>query len=184
MAGKPVVILAVYLSPCRPLIGADLDACFGGGLPVLMAGDLNAKHVDWNSRLTTRRGKILCDCADGNSCLIFGPDTPTTYTYNLSATHDNFDIVITRDIPSLVYLASCYALSSDHLPVLIDTRCLSSFQYPPDLPDIRRNDWVKFHTHLEADIPLNPELHTGMAIDTCVENFSEAVLRALSASTL
>jgi hypothetical protein len=28
-------------------------ACFGGGLPVLMAGDLNAKHVDWNSRLTT-----------------------------------------------------------------------------------------------------------------------------------
>jgi hypothetical protein len=26
-------------------------------MPVLMAGDLNAKHVDWNSRLTTRRGK-------------------------------------------------------------------------------------------------------------------------------
>jgi hypothetical protein len=67
MAGKPVVILVVYLSPCRPLIGADLDACSGGGLPVLMAGDLNAKHVDWNSRLTTRRGKLLRDYADGNS---------------------------------------------------------------------------------------------------------------------
>jgi hypothetical protein len=38
------------------LIGAELTACFGGGLPVLMAGDLNAKHVDWNSQLTTRRG--------------------------------------------------------------------------------------------------------------------------------
>jgi hypothetical protein len=25
-----------------------------GGMPVLMAGDLNAKHVDWNSRLTTK----------------------------------------------------------------------------------------------------------------------------------
>jgi hypothetical protein len=46
MACKPVVIFAVYLSPCRPLIGADLDACFGGGLQVLMASDLNAKHVD------------------------------------------------------------------------------------------------------------------------------------------
>ena len=27
MAGKPVKVLAVYLSPSRPLIGADLTAC-------------------------------------------------------------------------------------------------------------------------------------------------------------
>jgi hypothetical protein len=46
LAGRPVKILAAYLSPSRPLIGADLTPCFGGGLPVLMAGDLNAKHVD------------------------------------------------------------------------------------------------------------------------------------------
>jgi len=48
MAGKPVKILAAYISPSRPLIGVGLSACFGGGMPVLMAGDLNAKHVDWN----------------------------------------------------------------------------------------------------------------------------------------
>jgi hypothetical protein len=53
MAGKSVKILAAYLLPSRPLIGADLNACFGGGLPVLMAGDLKAKHVDWNSRMAT-----------------------------------------------------------------------------------------------------------------------------------
>ena len=54
LADRPVKILAAYLSPSRPLIGADLTACFGGGLPVLLAGDRNAKNVDWNSRLTTR----------------------------------------------------------------------------------------------------------------------------------
>jgi hypothetical protein len=32
-----------------------------------MAGDLNAKHIDWNSRLNTTRGKHLLDYADGNS---------------------------------------------------------------------------------------------------------------------
>ena len=47
LAGMPVLILAAYLSPSRPLIGAVLTDCFGGGLPVLMAGDINAKHVDW-----------------------------------------------------------------------------------------------------------------------------------------
>jgi hypothetical protein len=57
MAGKQVKILAAYLSPSRTLIGADLCTCFGGRMPVLIAGDLNAKQVDWNSRLNTRLGK-------------------------------------------------------------------------------------------------------------------------------
>ena len=98
LADRPVNVLAAYLSPSRPLVGADLDACFGGGLPVLMAGDLNAKRVDWNSRLSTRREKLLRDYADGNSCRIFGPDSPTTNSYNSSATPDVLDMVITRDL--------------------------------------------------------------------------------------
>ena len=46
LAGRPVKVLAAYLSPSRRLIGSDLDACFGGGLPVIMAGDLTATHVE------------------------------------------------------------------------------------------------------------------------------------------
>jgi len=67
MAGKPIKILAAYLSPSSPLIGADLSACFDRGMPVLIACDLNAKHVDWNSRLSTRRG---------NYCVIMPTGTP------------------------------------------------------------------------------------------------------------
>jgi len=56
LAGRKVKILAAYLSPSRPLIEEDLAAFLDRGLPVLLAGDLNTKHVDWNSRLSTRRG--------------------------------------------------------------------------------------------------------------------------------
>ena len=85
MAGKHVLILAAYLSPSHPLIGADLTACFVGALPVLMAGDLNAKYVDWNSRLNTRRGKPLSDYANDNLRLIFEPNSqaPTHTTARL-----------------------------------------------------------------------------------------------------
>jgi len=82
-----------------------------------------------------------------------------------------------------VYLTSGSALSSDHIPVLIDTICRSFFQHPPDRPDFRRTDWANFQTHLENQIPFDPELYNGMAIDTCVENSSGAVLKALAAST-
>jgi len=53
LTGIPLTIIEAYLSATLPLIGTDLTACFGGGLPVLMAGDLIAKHVDCNSRVTT-----------------------------------------------------------------------------------------------------------------------------------
>jgi endonuclease/exonuclease/phosphatase family metal-dependent hydrolase len=139
-AGKPVKILAAYLSPSRPLIGAELTSCFGGGMPVLLAGDLNAKHVDWKSRMTTRRGKLLHDNADGNSCLIFEPDTPTTNPYNPSVTPGVMEIVLTQDLSFSVYLTSCSALSSDHLPVLIDTACRRYFLHPPCRHDFRRTD--------------------------------------------
>jgi len=148
-----------------------------------MAGDLNAKHVDWNSRLNTRRGKLLHDYADGNSYLIFGPDSPTTNPYNPLVTPDVLDIVITKNLSFPVYLTSCSALSSDHLPVLIDTSCRSSFHNPPDRPDFRRTEWASFQTQLEELIPFDSGLHNEMAIDTCVENFSGAVPKALAAST-
>ena len=60
LVSGPVKILAAYLSPSGPLIEADLSACLCRGLPVPVAGDLNAKHVDWNSRLiTTRAGACV-----------------------------------------------------------------------------------------------------------------------------
>jgi hypothetical protein len=107
MSGKPTKILAVYVSPCRHLLKSDLTACLSGGLPVLMAGDLNAKHVDWNSRLTTVRGKLLRDYADRHSFLIHGPDSPTTIPYNPCATPDVLDIAVTKTLRTPVHLTRC-----------------------------------------------------------------------------
>jgi hypothetical protein len=57
------------------------------------------------------------------------------------------------------------------------------FWVPPNHPDFKRTDWANIQTHLEDQIPFDPDLHNGMAIDTCVENFSGADLKVLAAST-
>jgi hypothetical protein len=106
LASGPLKIVAVYLSPSRPIVGSDLSACFGGGFPVLIAGDLNAKQADWNSRLTTTRGKLLRDYASGNYCLIYGPDSPTTLPNISTATRDVLNIVNTQDLHFPVYLTA------------------------------------------------------------------------------
>jgi endonuclease/exonuclease/phosphatase family metal-dependent hydrolase len=183
LAGRPVKILAVYLSPSRRLIKRDLSACLYGGLPVLMAGDLNAKHVDWNSGLTTTRGRLLRDYADRRSCLIYGPDSPTTIPYNPSATPDVLDIVLTKNLVTPVNLTVCSALSSDHLPVQIDTMCRSSFLTLPDRPDFKRTDWTRFQECMEKKLPSNLELRDKEAVDTCVRELTSAILGAIEVAT-
>jgi hypothetical protein len=64
-----------------------------------MAGDLKAKRVEWNSRLSTLRGKLLRDYAAENSCLIFGPDTQTQTLQPLRYP-DVLDIVTTKNLTS------------------------------------------------------------------------------------
>jgi hypothetical protein len=78
LATRPVRLVAAYLSPTRPLIESHQSECLSGGLPVFMAGDLNAKHTDSNSMLSTARSSLLRDYAITNTCLICGPDSRTT----------------------------------------------------------------------------------------------------------
>jgi hypothetical protein len=92
-----------------------------------MAGDLNAKHTDWNSRLVTTRDALLCNYANRNACLMYGPDSPTTIPYQQNANPDVLDIVVVKDFVLPVHLTACPALSLHHLPVLIDTTCRTSF---------------------------------------------------------
>jgi endonuclease/exonuclease/phosphatase family metal-dependent hydrolase len=120
---RPVKLVAAYLSPTRPLIESDLTECPSGGFPVLIAGDLNAKYTDWNSRMITARRSLLRDYANRNCCLIYGPHSPTTVPNTHNATPDVLDIVIVKHFDQPVHLSVCFALSSDHLPILIDTTC-------------------------------------------------------------
>ena len=148
-----------------------------------MAGDLNAKHVDCNSRLITTRDRLLRDYADRRSCLIYGPDSPTTISYNPSATPDVLDIVLTKNLVTPVNLTVCSALSSDHLPVLTDTMCRSSFLTLPDRPDFKRADWTRFQECLEEKLPSNPELRDKEAVDAFVRELTSANLGATEVAT-
>jgi hypothetical protein len=79
------------------------------------------------------------------------------------ATIDVLVYVIKRKLYSPVYLTSCSALSTDTLPVLIDTMFRSSFLLPPDRSVFRRTECSNFQTHMEDKIPFDTELHNGMA---------------------
>jgi hypothetical protein len=107
-------------------------------------------------------------------------------------------LTLPKELPFPVYLTSCSALSSDHLPILIDNACRSAFHHPPNRANFKLTNWANFQnfmfvgpciivynfqTHLEVQIPYDPQLRNGMVIDKCVENFFGAILQAPAAST-
>jgi len=124
----------------------------------------------------------LRDNADEKSSLNFEPETLTTNPCNPSATPDVFGIIITKHLPCPVHL-TCFALGSNHLPLIIDTVCRLSFLHPSDRPDFSRTDWAKFQAYLEDEILINPDLHNRVANHTCIEKMFGAVMKALPAST-
>jgi hypothetical protein len=80
-----------------------------------MAGDLNAKHTDWNSRLiTTTRGAHLRDYANRNA-LIYGADSPTTVPYQQNANPDVLDIVVVKDFVLPVHLTALHSARITYL---------------------------------------------------------------------
>jgi hypothetical protein len=97
LATRPVNLVAAYLSPTRPLIESYLTECLSGGFSVFMVGDLNAKHTDWNSGLTTDRGSLLRDYANRNTS-IYGSDSPTTAPYTHNVTPDVLDMSLSRTL--------------------------------------------------------------------------------------
>jgi hypothetical protein len=81
-----------------------------------------------------------------------------------------------------VYLTMCSALNADHLPLLIDTGCRSSFLNLPDHPDLRKTDWSKLKACLETGLPSNPDLNEE-PIDACVKDLTTAISKAQADST-
>jgi hypothetical protein len=99
-----------------------------------MAGDSNAKHMDWKPGLITR-GRLVRDYTDQNSLYI----GRITYNHTNLNTND-VAIVITKDVVTPGYLTMSSTLSSDHLSILIDMQCRSSFLNLPDHTDLKEAD--------------------------------------------
>jgi hypothetical protein len=69
---------------------------------------------------------------------------------------DVLDIVAVKDFVLPVHLTVCSALSSDLLPILIDTTCRLFFQNLLDSPDATRMDWAAFQACIDERLPGNP----------------------------
>jgi hypothetical protein len=146
-----------------------------------MAGDLNAKHWDWNWKFTTGlapawlcQQKLLLDlCAwiPNNDSLATQCDPRCSN-------------VAVKDFVPPVHLIICSELVPDHSPVLIDTTCKTFLQNQLSHPVFERMDSPACQAFLEDRLLGNPAVNDEEALDKCIEVLTRVTQEALAASAL
>ncbi|GJQ88591.1 hypothetical protein Trydic_g19313, partial [Trypoxylus dichotomus] len=113
-----VEIHSCYGPPGSVLSEADFRAVFGAGHPTILAGDLNSKHKNWNSKTTNTRGRQLARIATKYGLTVEGPEDETHIHIPTGST-DVLDIAVVKNITTPYHLETINDLTSDHLPVVM-----------------------------------------------------------------
>ena len=153
----PIVIATTYLPPRRNYLPfPDLYRLINRPEPVYLIGDLNARHTALGHHNINTVGRQLNTMLTNNELCHLGPDFPTRINNTTAST---IDIVLATPNASLnIHLKPGPLTSSDHTPVVL-TLSTSPIQVPTREREVlRRADWTRFQTILQATIA--PDLQT------------------------
>ena len=77
-----LLFVSAYLPPAVAIAPTDLEAIFSLHDTVVLAGDLNCKHVSWNNASVNTNGSTLLSYCLNNAITINSPHQPTNFPYN------------------------------------------------------------------------------------------------------
>ncbi|GJQ70067.1 hypothetical protein Trydic_g22546 [Trypoxylus dichotomus] len=151
-------LYAAYSSPQNNIEETDIDAVFNSQHPTILTGDLNSKHLQWNSKTLNRKGKQLKTIVDERNLTVDAP-TEDTHIHTPTGSTNVLDLVILKNVTTPYYLETINDLSSDHLSVIMTVSIESSnIEHT-----IGTTNWQKF----EKSLKLRPTyISTDNDIDT------------------
>lgn len=181
-----VAISAVYCPP-RHIINKEQFSNFFKtlGPKFLAAGDFNAKHTFWGSRLVTPRGRQLLDTVFSNNLDAISAGHPTYWPTDLNKIPDVIDFAVIGNIKrEHISLIPSLDLSSDHSPTLLTLSCEEQnlYQINPFFPN-KKTNWLKYKMYVSAHLPQNISLKTEDEIQSAINHFTDILTNAVRVTT-
>ena len=113
------VYVSAYLPPKKIIKNSELDVIFNSANSVLIVGDLNAKHQNWNCQRGNQSGKILNEYMNTKAYVILATDDPTHFPYNPDHIPSVIDVALHKGIKNCYNIETVNELFSDHIPIKI-----------------------------------------------------------------
>ena len=185
---RNLVISSIY-SPPRFSITEDqyehyyksLGPCF------LAAGDYNAKHTFWGSRLITPKGRALFNTISKMGLNVISSGEPTYWPTDPNKIPDVIDFAVSKNLPiELIQVESLLELSSDHSPIVVTLLKPQEIVNPTGSSAISfsRINCLKYKKYISTHSTENVSLRTPEDIDLSVENFENNIKLAVEHATI
>lgn len=153
------------------------------GNQFIAAGDYNAKHTFWGSRLTTPKGRQLLRAISYLKLDAISGGQPTYWPSDLHKTPDLIDFAVTKNIRrDQLSIASLFDLSSDHSPTIISMVIGQTIAKPFCFPN-RHTNWLKYRKYVSSHLSQNISLISEDEIQDAINMFSETISTAAKVAT-
>ena len=182
LRSEETLIAALYIPPNATLRSTDLDCLTTLSPHFLIAGDLNAKHTYWHSRVINPKGRTLQAHMALHDYVVLGPLLPTHFPYNERHSPDVLDVLLLKSSSHVYHIEPLNDLDSDHLPVLIKF-ATSLHLTTPVYRHFPQTHWRSFHDLLLHSIPAAPRIVSPEDVDTSIHIFTDTVLDAYNSTT-
>lgn len=175
----PLRLIAVYAPPSRVCDTDDYDRLFACNAPVLLAGDLNAKHPLWGCSSTNEFGSKVFRFLSLTDVEVHSPDVPTYFRPGTRP--DILDIALTRGLPSYLHVESAPDLSSDHNPIYIT---FGGELQASEAASRGTVDWERFMASVRQSIDgMELRIDGAQSLEASAERITGIISQAVGAST-
>ncbi|GBP87700.1 Probable RNA-directed DNA polymerase from transposon BS [Eumeta japonica] len=149
-------------------------------IQTILAGDLNAKHTTWGSRVISPAGRQLLQDSEQHGYEVIGPDTPSHILTDPRFRADVLDVVLCHQLPYSIHVNVLYDMDTQHLPLLIMLG--TTVHMTPARPPTHRPDWSAFKSALE-ELQIGKSFSCPEEVDMSTHILTEKVQAAYSAET-
>lgn len=151
--------------------------------PIILGGDVNAKHISWNNTKNNYKGIELLKIADNSFYDILSPNYPTLFPS--VGDPSTVDLVLKKGIYCVSDPKTINDLSSDHLPVIFQVS--SKFENIDNLLfDFKKADWNGFREAIEMGLTqinsVDSHFDDIERIDLAIDEFSVLIKESASSS--
>lgn len=149
-----------------------------------MAGDYNAKHEFWGSRITLHKGRELKTAIDELQLNVSSTREPTYWPSDSKRNPDLVDFCVIKGIASnYINSESYFKLSSDHSPILITLTTTVMRKVTNCKLHNNKTNWQSFREMVSTNLNQKISFKIEEDITLAVEHFNECVQQAAWGST-
>ncbi|KAL7290805.1 hypothetical protein TKK_0015548 [Trichogramma kaykai] len=182
-----LTVAAVYCPPKYKINQETFTNFFKTlGRRFLAAGDYNAKHPWWGSRLNTPnpKGRALYSAIGKDNLSVLSTGEPTYWPTDTNKIPDLIDFAVTGGInPVICRMQSCADLSSDHSPIIIHMSKEFLTKKSQRLLFNRNTDWSIFKHQMDDKLGCNVRLKSNSDLDDAIKGLYNCIFDALDIAT-